>query len=171
MKASITLFTLLGIIVLFSSCKKDSNDNSSNPANVIFSSKFDAQNDLNAWSQSAGGQAIIDSSAVKFTNITNCFHLETVNLIPVKSGKSYELHLRGKVNESIQGDPMFCAGDFIIWVVQGNENVISQSFGNYPSWTQKSFSFAAKSSVSVKIEFLIGTTRGVWIDYIELIEK
>ena len=102
MKASKFLFTLLGIIVFFSSCKKDSNDNSSNSKNIIFSSKFDTQNDLSVWSQSSGGQAIIDSSAVKFTNITNCFHFETVNLIPVQSGKSYELHLRGKVNESIQ---------------------------------------------------------------------
>jgi len=171
MKASKFLFTLLGIIVFFSSCKKDSNDNSSNLMSIIFSSKFDTQNDLSVWSQSSGGQAIIDSSAVKFTNITNCFHFETVNLIPVQSGKSYELHLRGKVNESIQGDPVFCAGDFIVWVVQGNENVISQSFGNYPSWTQKSFSFEAKSSASVKIEFLIGTTRGAWIDDLELIEN
>jgi hypothetical protein len=171
MKASKFLFTVLSIIAFLSSCKKDSNDNSSSSTNIIFSSKFNNQNDLSAWSQSSGGQAIIDSSAVKFTNIINCFHFETMSLIPVKSGKSYELKIRGKVNESIQGDPMFCSGDFIVWVVQGNENVISQSFGNYPSWTQNSFSFESTSTVSVKIEFLIGTTRGAWIDDLELLEK
>ena len=169
MKALKFLFILIGIITVLSSCKKNASDNSTNSSQVIFNSKFETQNDLSAWSQSAGGQAIIDSSAVKFTNISNCFHFETVNLIPVVKGKSYELRIKGKVNESIQGDPVYCAGDFIIWVVQGSTNVISQSFGNYPSWTQKSFSFEALSSASVKIEFLIGTTRGAWIDDLELI--
>ena len=171
MKALKILFTLIGIITVLSSCKKNSSDNSTDASQVIFSSKFETQNDLNAWNQSVGGQAIIDSSAVKFTNISNCFHFETVNLIPVVKGKSYELRIRGKVNESIQGDPLYCAGDFIIWVVQGSTNIISQSFGNNPVWTQKSFSFEALSSASIKIEFLIGTTRGAWIDDLELIAK
>ena len=171
MKALKISFILIGIITVLSSCKKDASDNSNKSTQIIFSSKFETQNDLSAWSQSAGGQAVIDSSAVKFTNISNCFHFETVNLIPVVKGKSYELQLRGKVNESIPGDPVYCSGDFIIWVVQGSTNVISQSFGNYPSWTQKSFSFEATSSTSVKIEFLIGTTRGAWIDDLKLIEN
>ena len=141
MKALKFLFTVIGIITILSSCKKDTSDNSTNSSQIIFSSKFETQNELSAWFQSAGGHAIIDSSSVKFTNISNCFHFETVNLIPVVKGKTYELRIRGKVNESIQGDPLYCAGDFIIWVVQGSTNLISQSFGNYPSWTQKSFSF------------------------------
>jgi hypothetical protein len=170
-KVLIFLFLLIGSITVLSSCKKEAGDNTGNSNQIIFSSKFETQNDLSAWSQSAGGQAIIDSSAVKFTNISGCFHFETVNLIPVRKGKSYELQLKGKVNESIQGDPALCSGDFIVWVVQGNTNVISQSFGNYPSWTQKSFSFEAASSTPVKIEFLIGTTRGAWIDNLELIEN
>jgi len=169
MKALKMLLTVISIITVLSSCKKDTSDNSSNSSQVLFSSKFETQNDLSAWSQSAGGQAIIDSSAVKFVNISNCFHFETVNLIPVVKGKSYELKIRGKVNEAIQGDPVYCAGDFIIWVVQGSTNLISQSFGNYPSWTQKSFSFEASTSAPVKIEFLIGTTRGAWIKDLELI--
>jgi hypothetical protein len=171
MRHSIFFLALLCSISIISSCKKDSDDPSGSSTNVIFSSKFDNQSDLDLWSQSSGGQAIIDSSAVKFTNVTNCFHFETKNLIRVQSGKSYELRLTGKVNESLEGDPMLCAGDFIIWVVQGNENVISQSFGNYPAWTQKAFSFEAKSSASVKIEFLVGTTRGAWIDNLELVEN
>ena len=34
----------------------------------------------------------------------------------------------------------------------------------FTSWTQKSYSFEATSSASVKIKFLVGTTRGAWID-------
>ena len=160
-------FVVISLGLLFSTCKKNTSD-SSQP---IFSAGFSTQSELNSWNQSDGGEAVIDSSAVKFTNITGCYHFETVNLIPVVQGKTYELQVRGKVNGSIAGDPMLCAGDFIVWVVQGSANVLSQSFGNYPSWTTKSFSFTATSSSSVKIEFLIGTTRGAWIDDIKLFEK
>lgn len=172
MKTSRFLLPIIFIITIFSSCKKDSNDNSNNQTNkIIFSSRFETQNDLTVWIKSSGGDAIIDSSAVKFTNITGCFHYETMNLIPVQKGKTYELKLKGKVNYSIQGDPVFCAGNFIINVVQGDSYIIDQSFGNYPTWTQRSFSFEATSGASIKIAFLIGTTRGAWIDDIELIEN
>lgn len=167
MKTGIYMVSLICVLGMISSCSKDSEDGS----NIIFSTTFSSQEDIQGWSQSAGGQAIIDSAAVKFTNITDCYHFETINPIPVTSGKTYELHLTGKVNQSQQGDPMLCAGDFIIWVIQGNEKLISQSFGNRPAWTKKSYSFVANSSASVKIEFLIGTTRGVWIDDIELTEN
>ena len=171
MKICKFLITLVGIITILYSCKKDSSENTSNSPNIIFSSKFENQNDLGAWTQSSGGQAVIDSSTVKFTNITECYHFETLNLLPVQKGKTYELKLTGKVNHSIAGDPAFCVGDFMIYVVQGSTNIISESFGNYSSWTQKSFSFEATSSASVKIKFLIGTTRGAWIDDLEFIEN
>jgi len=43
----------------------------SNSTSVTF--KFENQSDLNYWTQSAGGEAIIDSGAVKFQNLTQCF--------------------------------------------------------------------------------------------------
>ncbi|MCX6248014.1 MAG: hypothetical protein NTW10_09790 [Bacteroidetes bacterium] len=169
MKAVKILFILAGILTVLSSCKKDTSDTSGTPTNVLFHSDFTSLTDLSVWSQSSGGEAIIDSSAVKFTNISDCYHFETINPIPVQKGKTYELRIKGKVNESLSGDPMLCAGDFIVWVVQGSTNVISDSFGNHPAWTQRSFSFEATSSASVKIEFLIGTMRGAWIDSIDFL--
>jgi len=171
MKNSIIILTLLIVAFCFSGCKKKSTDDQSTSSKTIFSSKFETQADLNAWSQDASGKARIDGSAVKFDSITGCYHFETINLIPVQSGKSYELRLTGKVNYHVAGDPVLCAGDFIIWIVQGSTNLIDESFGNYPNWTQRSFSFTATSSASVKIEFLIGTTRGAWIDDIELVQN
>ncbi|MCX6251441.1 MAG: hypothetical protein NTX61_11900 [Bacteroidetes bacterium] len=170
MKTNFIILTVLGIALCFSGCKKKSTDDQNNSSKTIFSSKFETQAELNAWSQTSGGKAFIDGSAVKFDSITGCFHFETINLIPVKTGKSYELRLTGKVNYHLAGDPVLCAGDFIIWLVQGNTNLIDESFGNYPNWTQRSFSFTATSSASVKIEFLIGSTRGAWIDDIALVE-
>jgi hypothetical protein len=171
MKIFKLLILITGIFTLFYSCKKNSDNSTNNSPNILFSSKFETQTDLNSWTQSSGGLAIIDSSAVKFTNITDCFQFETLNLIPVTKGKTYELKLTGKVNPAQSGDPVLCAGNFLIYVIQGSTIIISESFGNYPSWTQKSFSFEATSSASVKIKFLIGTTRGAWIDDLELIEN
>jgi hypothetical protein len=54
---------------------------------------------------------------------------------------------------------------------RGSTNLISESFGQYGLWTQKSYSFEAASSAAVKIKFLVGTTRGAWIDDLELIEQ
>ncbi len=167
MKNKDLLLLVFGIITLLYACKKDS----TGAPITIFSTKFDNQADLNAWTQSVGGKAIIDANAVKFDSITDCFRFETLNLIPVQKGKIYELKLTGKVNSSTSGDPGLCAGDFLIYVVQGSTNLISESFGQYASWTQKSYSFEATSSASIKIKFLIGTTRGAWIDNLELIEK
>ena len=160
----------LALLLAMHACKKDSANNTGNQPVTLFSSKFDKQADLSLWTQSAGGQAIIDSSAVKFTNLTSCFQLETSSLIPVQKGKTYDLKLTGKVNPAMPGDPVLCAGNFLIYVVQGNSYLISASFGNYPSWTQRSFSFEATSSASVTIKILVGTTRGAWIDNLEFIE-
>jgi hypothetical protein len=171
MKAIRLLTVVVCAIIILSGCKKDSSDDTNNQPAVLFSSGFDSQADLNAWSQSSGGQAVIDSSAVMFTNITNCFQFETVNLIPVQKGKTYELRITGKVNPAISGDPMLCAGNYLVYIVQGSTNIISESFGNYPSWTVKSYSFEATSSAAVKIKFLIGTTRGVWISDLKFIEN
>jgi len=165
---SITLL-FLGLAICFSTCKKKSEENQTPSSTTLFSSTFNNSSDLSYWTQSAGGVAFIDSNAVKLDSITNCFQFETKNLIPVQAGKSYALNLTGKVNEAVQGDPMLCAGDFLIYIVQGNTNLLSTSFGNYPSWTQRAFSFTAITSASIKIKFLIGTTRGAWIDYISLI--
>jgi hypothetical protein len=172
MKAFKTLFSILIMVSVFSSCKKDSAVVvPTDSPKTIFSSTFGSQTDLNAWTQSSGGMAIIDSNAVKFDSITSCYSFETSNLIPVVKGKTYELKLKGKVNSSIVGDPGFCVGDFMIYVVQGSTNIIAEGFGNYPSYTTKSYSFEATSSASIKIKFLIGASRGAWIDNIELIEN
>ncbi len=167
MKNKHLLLLVFGIITVLYACKKDSTD----APTTIFSTKFESQTDLNAWTQSVGGKAVIDVNSVKFDSITECYHFETLNLIPVQKGKVYELKLTGKVNSSTSGDPGLCAGDFLIYVVQGSTNLISESFGQYGSWTQKSYSFEAASSAAVKIKFLVGTTRGAWIDNLELIEK
>ena len=169
MKPYSYLLWILCLLTIFSSCNK----NSDNPSGsgTIFSSTFANQSDLDAWNQSADGLAVIDQNAVKLTAVTGCFDFETKNLISVEKGKTYELSLTGKVIPAEQGDPAYCAGNFLVYVVQGSTNLISESFGNFTDWTQKSYSFTTTTSASIQIRFLTGTTRGAWIDEIMLTEK
>ena len=171
MKNFISFLFVLGICSTLISCKKSSSTTDGGSGSSLFSSTFNASSDLNAWLQSGGGEAVIDSTAVKFQNITGCFRFETANLISVKAGKSYTLKIRGKVNNSQDGDPALCAGDFLVYVTQGSTDLISASFGQFPAWTTNSWSFTVKSSASINIHFLIGTTRGAWIDNLELVEN
>jgi len=170
MKSLISFFLVLGCILLGSSCKKNSDSNQSTSSPTTLTLKFENQSDLNNWIQSAGGEAIIDSESVKFQNIIQCFHFETVNLISVESGKSYILKVTAKVNHSIEGDPGLCVGDFMIYVIQGSTYLVETGFGDHPNWTTISYSFKVNSSASIKIKFLIGTTRGAWINKLELSE-
>ena len=171
MKSTIFLLLIPCVMIFFPSCKKKTSETSNNGATVIFSSKFDTNTDLLKWSQSSGGNAVIDQNTAKLTATDGCFHVETIDLIPVLTGKTYILTFKGKVIQHQVGDPVLCAGDFLIYVMQGNTNLISQSFGNYPDWTQKSFSFQATSSAAIGIKFLVGTTRGAWIDDLTLTQQ
>ena len=159
------------MLLVSSSCKKKSSETTYDGNNIVFSSAFDTHADLVIWSQSSGGQAVIDQNTAKLTATDGCFQFETIDLIPVETGKTYTLKFKGKVIASQAGDPVFCAGDFLIYIMQGSTVLLSQSFGNYPDWVQKSFSFQATKPVPISIKFLIGTKRGVWIDDLSLTEQ
>jgi hypothetical protein len=169
MRKILFISVTLGILLCLCGCSKTSREDNGSPK-TVFQTKFDNPEDLNLWSQSAGGVAYINDSSVKFDSITSCFRFETINLIPAQAGKTYELRLTAKVNRSVSGDPSYCVGYFMIHVIQGNEKLISDGFGDYPTWTKKSYSFSTTSGAYLKIYFLIGTTRGAWIDELELIE-
>jgi hypothetical protein len=171
MKTTIYLLLAACMLTLFSSCKKKTSETSDGGPTVIFSSKFDSSADLQLWSQSSGGLAVIDQNSAKLTATNGCFQFETKNLIPVVTGKSYILTFTGKVIQHEVGDPVLCAGDYLIYIMQGNSVLISHSFGNYPDWTQKSFSFQATSSSAIGIKFLVGTTRGAWVDDLTLTQQ
>ncbi len=169
MKPLISLLLLFGVVFISDGCKKKSSASQTAAPAALFSSKFENQSDLQAWTASAGGEAVIDNGAVKFQNITSCFQFETASLIPVQQGKTYVLKITGKVNYHVPGDPVLCAGDFLIYVTQEGNNLVSASFGAHPSLTQMAYSFTAATSASINIKFLVGTTRGAWIDNIELV--
>ena len=162
-KKSFAIFLLALVAMTFTSCKKS--------RGIIFSSHFDNATDLNLWSHSSDGDAVVDSSVLKLRAVTGCIQLETVDLISVSKGKTYTLKFKGRVDPTLVGETGYCVGDYMIYVEQGSTDIIADGFGNYTGWTQKSFSFEATSSASVKIKFLIGTVKGAWIDDLELIEN
>jgi len=169
MKPMITLLLLFGIFFMLCGCKKKSSTSQPAATASVFSNKFDTQADLAGWISTVGGEAVLDNGAVKFQNITSCFHYETASLIAVQQGKTYILKITGKVNYHVSGDPMLCAGDFLVEVIQEGNYLVSESFGDHPALTTVSYAFTAATSASIKIKFLIGTSRGAWIDNIELV--
>ncbi len=170
MRTLISLLLLSGVVFMLGGCKKKSSTDTTTPP-ALFSCKFDSPADLNGWTANAGGEAVIDNGAVKFQNITSCFQYETANPIPVQQGKSYALKITGKVNYHLSGDPPLCAGDFLIYVTQDGNNLVSASFGDHPALTAVIYAFTATTAAGIKLKFLVGTTRGAWIDNIELVAE
>lgn len=170
MKATLILSLCFSIIVLsFSSCDEDSSDEDDGGA--IFTSSFDYASDLNLWTQSAGGEAVIEQDHLKLKANSGCFVFETVDFISVEKGKSYTLKFKGKVDPPQIGDPAHCVGYFMVYIVQGSDYLIEDGFGDYPDWTQKSYGFEAPTSAGVRIRFMIGTEKGAWLDDLELIQN
>jgi len=171
MKTFLKFLMLAGLFLLFQDCKKSSSNDQTTTPVTIFSTDFTTTADLNIWTQSTGGTAVIDSGAVKFTNITECFSFETSTAIPIVFGKSYTFTITVKVNESHPGDPALCAGDFLLYIKQGTEYLVSESFGGHPEFSQQSFIFTPVKSNPILLQFLTGTTRGAWIDHIDIVQN
>jgi outer membrane biogenesis lipoprotein LolB len=63
MKTQPYFLLLIFVAALLTSCTKDAEDTPTAASPVVFKATFDDPNELNGWSQSSGGQAVIDSSA------------------------------------------------------------------------------------------------------------
>ena len=103
MKTKYFWLSITCIILSFSSCEKES-------GGIIFSSSFDNASDLNLWTQSSGGEALIEQDYLKLKAVTGCFVFETVDLIPVQKGETYTFKFIGKVDNPLIGDPAHCVG-------------------------------------------------------------
>ena len=163
LKTKFFLFPLICFFLAGNGCQKS--------RGTLFVSHFDTAADLALWSPSAEGQAEIESNYVKLKAVSGCFQYETANEISVEKDKTYILKFKGKAEPTLLGETGYCANDFMVYVEQGNNNPVGVSFGNFTSWTQKTFSFTATSASPVRIKFLIGTTKGVWLDELEFSEN
>lgn len=54
---------------------------------------------------------------------------------------------------------------------QGNETVLLEGCDGTESWTEKYFYFQPINDIPIKIEILIGTFRGVWLDDLIVFEE
>jgi hypothetical protein len=127
------LFPLLLAIISFSGCKKEES------RGTIFSSQFDTDADLSLWTVSSGGEATIENEALKLKVVSSCFAFETADLISVRKGKTYTLKFKGKVDPTLVGEPAYCVGDYMVYIIQGSDYLIQDGFGDYLDWTPKSF--------------------------------
>jgi hypothetical protein len=155
---------LVFFALVLSSCEKSN-------AALLFEATFDDAEALTDWSASAGGRAEVVQGHVKLQALSDCFVFETLESFEVKAGRVYYLSYLGKITPFQIGDPTYCASFLTVKVMQGQQTLVSESFGGAPDWAAKGFSFQVTDNAPIKIRFEVGSYRGVWLDDVQLVRQ
>jgi hypothetical protein len=110
-------------------------------------------------------------ASLKLITESQCFVIEKVKGVDVDKDKINVLYFHYKMEPMQIGDIGYCAGPFLIWLKQGNEDLLIDGVMGVNDWTEQYFYFQPKNNISVKIKLLIGTDRGVWLDDLILLEE
>jgi len=188
-RLKITTLVIFAILVLQGCAKKEAKNDTSgdNPVTITLDGKnfksvsidnFDNIKDTGNWNIYPGGSFLIDTankfqgkSSVSLKAVSDCFILEKIQGVPVDKDKIYVIHFYYKLFATQVGETGYCAGNFLIWLKQGDETVLMESCQGIESWTEKYFYFQPKNNVPVKIEHLVGPTHGVWLDNLIVFEQ
>ena len=139
---------------------------------------FESDDELNKWNIYEGGIASIDetnkyegnsSLSVKANN--DCFHLEIKSALSVKSNKTYIVRYQYQLPEGPDGEFIHCAARFLNWFKQQDKTVITESCLVNNNWVEKQIFFQVDNDTPVKLEFLVGTESGIWIDNMIVFEE
>jgi hypothetical protein len=135
---------------------------------------FDSDSELSAWNLgSAVGATDIDTAkyfegkgAIHFLPKSGCYIIDRKVGIPVTENTNYKIELNMMMNAAaIPG--AFCAGDFILIIKQGNEELLYESFFDAPDWELKTVYFKAKSNLPVNVNLILD--KETWIDNMSFI--
>jgi hypothetical protein len=144
---------------------------------------FESHVDTSEWNLYPGGTLEIDTvntfngnSTLKLISTDNCFHLEKIEGIDVNKDKVYVIHFNYKlpittIEELNNGFGWTCMGPYRIEIKQGQDILLSEWCAEIDSWTEKYFYFQPLNNVPVKIEFLVGTKKGLWLDDLLILEE
>ncbi|RLD60122.1 MAG: hypothetical protein DRJ01_10185 [Bacteroidetes bacterium] len=179
MKTKILTFTILSFLLIFQACKKDDiEENNSITMEIdgknfksVSIDNFDNLSDSINWNIYPGGTFLIDTinkfngnSSVNLKANGECFQLEKIEGIPVNKEKIYVIHFHYKLLSTQIGEVGHCVGDFMIRLKQGDETIFLDGCSGVDSWTEKYFYFQPINNIPVKIELLVGTEHGIWLD-------
>jgi hypothetical protein len=107
--------------------------------------------------------------SIHFSPDSGCYVIDRKTGIEVQSGKRYSISFNVVVTPTQIGDPSFCAGDFILTVKQGNEEILYQSVFDAPDWEKKTYYFIAKNNLPVNLNLIVGND--VWLDDLTMVRE
>lgn len=172
-KKAIILLLIVCIMTLNNNCNNPS-EVKKEPSQIAFIS-FENENELNNWNLgSSNGHAELDqnvkfsgSQSIHLSPDNGCYVIDRKVGIEVQSGKRYSISF----NVIIGNDQnhSYCAGDLILTLKQGNEEILYESVFDAPDWEQKTYYFIANNDLPVNINFIIG--ENVWLDDISMIHE
>ena len=193
MKTRNLFYIFLIIAIALTNCKKndeivkDENDNEDDFITMeiggtnyksVSIDDFNSLSDSSNWNIYPDGVFLIDTvnkfneeASVNLTADGGCFKLEKIEGVPVDKEKIYVIHFHYKLLETQIGEAGHCVGDFMIWLKQGGETLLLDGCQGIESWTEKYFYFQPINNVPVKIELLVGTEHGVWLDDLIVFEE
>lgn len=137
---------------------------------------FDTDSELDAWNLgSSAGTTNIDTAkffegkgAIHFLPKSGCYVIDRKAGIPVAENSNYKIELNIMIkNAEIPGS--FCAGDFILIIKQGNEELLYESFFDAPDWELKTVYFRTKSNLPVNVHLILD--KEAWIDNMSFVHE
>ena len=146
-------------------------------------SNFESLSDTSEWNLFPGGVLEIDDtnqfngiSSLKLVSTSSCFHLEKIEGVPVDKDKIYVIHFFYQepvttMEELNNGWNWTCMGPCRLELKQGSEVILSEWLAEINSWTEKYFYFQPKNNIPVKIDLLVGTQKGIWLDDLIVFEE
>ncbi|HEX2955824.1 MAG TPA: hypothetical protein VHO70_03295 [Chitinispirillaceae bacterium] len=146
------------------------------PAQVAFID-FEEDAELNNWNLgSKWGHTSFDTEtkfagkrSIHFSPDSGCYVIDRKTGINVQSGKKYSITFNTIVNDPQVGKRTYCAGQFILTIKQGNEEILYASVFDAPDWEEKTFYFLPKNDLPVNLNLIIGDD--VWIDDISIVRE
>ena len=107
--------------------------------------------------------------SIHFSPDSGCYVVDRKTGIDVQGGKRYSISFNVIVTPAQVGGPAYCAGDFILTVKQGNEEILYQSVFDAPAWEKKTYYFQAKNDLPVNLNFIVGND--VWLDDLSMVRE
>jgi len=191
MRRFIFLLAFIIIILSFQSCEKDNQQNV-DQVTMKFDGKtfksasinnFEIISDTSKWNLYPGGVMTIDdnnqfngNSSLKLVSTSSCFHVEKIEGVPVTKDKIYVIHFFyhepvTTMEELNNGFMWTCMGPCRLELKQGNDVILSEWLAEIDDWAEKYFYFQPNNNIPVKIELLVGTRKGIWLDDLIVLEE
>ena len=168
MKKILSLFVLLALI---SCAKKDKDEEPEvQPLDVLYS--FDNAAAIDAWNITTPNDAIVtidNQDKVAGTGslkvYSGCCVLELKSGIPLKLNTEYGLTINGKRTPYGPNDTV-CAFPYALglYVIQGDQEIFAESFGDSPNWKTDNFYFNSQESDEPVTLRIMVNTKEAWID-------